>query len=70
MCVCITPAPFRYQVGKSDEDIIDATMGELARLFPTEIANDPRWPATSAQVRTLLLFHPNTNHTVLVNNVI
>merc|ERR1719262_843884 len=24
-------------------------MGELARLFPTEIANDERWPATSKQ---------------------
>jgi len=36
-------------IAKSDEEIIDATMGELARLFPTEIANDPRWPATSAQ---------------------
>merc|ERR1719389_1626454 len=24
-------------------------MGELARLFPTEIANDPRWPATGKQ---------------------
>ena len=36
-------------IGKSDEEIIDATMGELARLFPTEIANDEDWPATSAQ---------------------
>jgi len=36
-------------IAKSDEDIIDATMGELARLFPTEIANDERWPATSKQ---------------------
>ena len=27
-------------IGKSDEEIIDATMGELARLFPTEIAQD------------------------------
>lgn len=36
-------------IGKSDEDIIDATMGDLARLFPTEIANDPKWPATSTQ---------------------
>ena len=24
-------------------------MGELARLFPTEIANDEKWPATSTQ---------------------
>ena len=24
-------------------------MGELARLFPTEIANDERWPATGSQ---------------------
>ncbi len=36
-------------IAKSDEEIIDATMGELARLFPTEIANDPKWPATSNQ---------------------
>merc|ERR1719252_84756 len=36
-------------IAKSDEEIIDATMGELARLFPTEIANDDRWPATSKQ---------------------
>lgn len=36
-------------ISKSDEEIIDATMGELARLFPTEIANDERWPATSTQ---------------------
>jgi len=36
-------------IGKSDEEIIDATMGELARLFPTEIANDEKWPATSKQ---------------------
>ena len=36
-------------IGKSDEEIIDATMGELARLFPTEIANDEKWPATSTQ---------------------
>ena len=36
-------------IAKTDEEIIDATMGELARLFPTEIANDPKWPATSKQ---------------------
>jgi 15-cis-phytoene desaturase len=36
-------------IAKSDEEIIDATMGELARLFPTEIAADPKWPATSKQ---------------------
>jgi len=36
-------------IAKSDEEIIDATMGELARLFPNEIANDPAWPATSSQ---------------------
>jgi len=36
-------------IGKKDADIIDATMGELARLFPTEIANDKTWPATSTQ---------------------
>merc|ERR1719223_1965928 len=36
-------------IAKSDEEIIDATMGELARLFPTEIANDPKWPATCEQ---------------------
>merc|ERR1719163_109935 len=37
------------RIAKSDEEIIDATMGELARLFPTEIANDERWPSTSKQ---------------------
>mmetsp|Transcript_5454 Transcript_5454/g.10540 ORF Transcript_5454/g.10540 Transcript_5454/m.10540 type:complete len:624 (+) Transcript_5454:346-2217(+) len=36
-------------IGKSDEEIIDATMGDLARLFPTEIANDEKWPSTSEQ---------------------
>jgi len=36
-------------IAKTDEEIIDATMGELARLFPTEIANDERWPTTSKQ---------------------
>lgn len=36
-------------ISKSDEEIIDATMGELARLFPTEIAPDEKWPATMNQ---------------------
>jgi len=36
-------------ISRPDEEIIDATMGELARLFPTEIANDERWPATAGQ---------------------
>ena len=36
-------------IAKSDDEIIDATMGELARLFPLEIANDPKWPATGQQ---------------------
>jgi len=36
-------------INKSDEEIIDATMGELARLFPTEIAADEKWPATKDQ---------------------
>merc|ERR1712232_106615 len=36
-------------IGKSDEEIIDATMGELAILFPTEIAADEKWPATANQ---------------------
>lgn len=36
-------------IAKTDEQIIDATMGELARLFPTEIANDEQWPSTSKQ---------------------
>jgi 15-cis-phytoene desaturase len=36
-------------IAKKDDEIIDATMGELARLFPLEIANDPKWPATSGQ---------------------
>ena len=36
-------------IAKSDEEIIDATMGELARLFPLEIAKDERWPSTKSQ---------------------
>lgn len=36
-------------ISKSDEEIIDATMGEMARLFPTEIAADPKWPSTLQQ---------------------
>jgi 15-cis-phytoene desaturase len=36
-------------ISKTDEEIIDATMGELARLFPTEIAADEKWPATKDQ---------------------
>jgi len=36
-------------IAKTDEQIIDATMGELARLFPTEIANDAKWPSTANQ---------------------
>lgn len=36
-------------ISKTDEEIIDATMGELARLFPTEIAADTKWPSTKAQ---------------------
>lgn len=36
-------------IKKSDEEIIDATMGELARLFPTEIAQDDKWPSTAKQ---------------------
>merc|ERR1719443_1367403 len=36
-------------IAKKDEEIIDATMGELARLFPTEIAADEKWPATKNQ---------------------
>jgi len=36
-------------IAKSDEEIIDATMGELARLFPTEIAADDKWPSTKNQ---------------------
>merc|ERR1712194_375152 len=33
-------------IAKSDEDIIDATMGELARLFPKDIGKDDKWPNT------------------------
>ena len=40
-------------IGKTDEDIIQATMGELARLFPTEIAADPAYPGTMTE-RTFL----------------
>jgi len=36
-------------IAKTDEQIIDATMGELARLFPTEIAADEKWPSTKDQ---------------------
>lgn len=36
-------------ISKTDEEIIDVAMGELARLFPSEIAADPRWPCTSQQ---------------------
>ena len=36
-------------IAKSDEEIIDATMGELSRLFPIDIANDEKWPATGKQ---------------------
>jgi len=36
-------------IAKTDEQIIDATMGELARLFPTEIAADDKWPSTKSQ---------------------
>jgi 15-cis-phytoene desaturase len=42
-------------IAKSDEEIIDATMGELARLFPTEIAADDKWPSTKGQVRVWFL---------------
>eukprot|EP00898_Chlorokybus_atmophyticus_P003095 jgi/Chlat1/3787/Chrsp259S03925 len=33
-------APAKDWIGRSDEDIIEATMGELERLFPTEISKD------------------------------
>jgi 15-cis-phytoene desaturase len=33
-------APAEKWIGRSDEDIIAATMTELERLFPTEIASD------------------------------
>lgn len=36
-------------IEKSDEEIIDATMGELARLFPKDIAQDDKWPSTVNQ---------------------
>jgi len=36
-------------IAKTDEQIIDATMGELARLFPTEIAADDKWSSTKNQ---------------------
>jgi 15-cis-phytoene desaturase len=36
-------------ISKRDEEIVDATMGELARLFPTEIAVDGTWPSTCKQ---------------------
>lgn len=33
-------APAKEWIGRSDEDIIEATMKELERLFPTEIKAD------------------------------
>jgi 15-cis-phytoene desaturase len=33
-------APAEEWIGRSDADIIDATMEELAKLFPDEIAAD------------------------------
>jgi len=48
-------------ISKSDEEIIDATMGELARLFPTEIAADETWPATAKQATS----HPNAQAKLL-----
>jgi 15-cis-phytoene desaturase len=33
-------APADKWITRSDKDIIDATMGELAKLFPDEIAAD------------------------------
>lgn len=33
-------APAKDWIGKSDQEIVDATMGELAKLFPLEIAVD------------------------------
>lgn len=47
-CSPLAGSPVNW-MGKSDEEIIDATMGELARLFPTEVATDPRWPATEGE---------------------
>ena len=44
-CSPIAGSPINW-MSKSDDEIIDATMGELARLFPTEIASDPKWPTT------------------------
>jgi len=36
-------------IKKTDKEIIDATMGELCRLFPLEIAVDSNWPSTVNQ---------------------
>mmetsp|Transcript_28868 Transcript_28868/g.36188 ORF Transcript_28868/g.36188 Transcript_28868/m.36188 type:complete len:620 (+) Transcript_28868:183-2042(+) len=36
-------------IKKTDQEIIDATMGELCRLFPLEIAADEKWPSTVNQ---------------------
>jgi len=33
-------------IAKSDEEIIDATMGELSRLFPKDIGPDDKWSST------------------------
>mmetsp|Transcript_24251 Transcript_24251/g.29170 ORF Transcript_24251/g.29170 Transcript_24251/m.29170 type:complete len:493 (+) Transcript_24251:492-1970(+) len=44
-CSPLAGAPINW-MSKSDNEIIDATMGELKRLFPTEIGTDPNWPST------------------------
>jgi 15-cis-phytoene desaturase len=47
-CSPLAGSPVNW-IAKSDEEIIDATMGDLARLFPTEIAQDEKWPSTKNQ---------------------
>ncbi|GMH98756.1 hypothetical protein TrST_g11128 [Triparma strigata] len=47
-CSPLAGSPVNW-IAKSDEEIIDATMGDLARLFPTEIAQDDKWPSTKNQ---------------------
>jgi len=37
-------APAKGWIGKSDEEIFNATMKELERLFPEEISNNPDFP--------------------------
>ena len=38
-------------IAKSDDEIVDATLGELVRLFPSDIARDERWASIASRGR-------------------